>query len=348
MAKKSILSASNPNAQRLKQLKRLEKHYEEWKNDFTFDYCFSAFMIRQAERDLSPQTLYTYRYFYKAIFIPFLSEIYKTTPKDITIEILETEPNQLLFLEYLKKRGLGENTIFTYMKQLKAFGRWCLDEGYIDDFRISVKRPETDIKEVYTKAELEKLMVKPAITDFYDYRAYCMIMLMLNTGARRRTLANIKICDLEIEEGYINFNTTKTGKVVRLGLERKTKRDLLEWLNYWRIEKGALPSDYLFCNQYGEKLHTSTITKIVANYNLSRGVEKTSCHLFRHTFAKMWITSGGDIISLARVLTHKELDMVKHYSNLYGGDIKKEIEEHSVISQMKQKSGKTLKNRQER
>ena len=73
-------------------------------------------------------------------------------------------------------------------------------------------------------------------------------------------------------------------------------------------------------------------------------MEKTSIHLFRHTYAKKWITSGGDIISLARVLTHSELEMVKRYSNLYGSDVKKEIEEHSAISQLKVVNGKTLKN----
>ena len=58
----------------------------------------------------------------------------------------------------------------------------------------------------------------------------------------------------------------------------------------------------------------------------------------------MWITSGGDIITLAKVLTHSELEMVQRYSNLYGGDVKREIEQHSAISQMKQKGGKALKN----
>ena len=346
MAKKSLLATGiSPNEQRLKQLKSLERQYQEWKNDFTIDFCYNAFLLAISERGYAQVTIYNYKYFYKKLLTPFLEKYFKTTPKEVTVEILETEPTVLLFQNYIREtRKLGDNTLFSYMKNLKAFGRWCVQMGYMEDFHCTVKKVETDIKEVYTVKELEKLTVRPAITDFYNFRAYLMIMLMLNTGARRTTLANIKLCDIEFEEGYINFNTTKTGKVMRLGLERKTKRDLLEWMTYWRINKGATANDYLFCNHYGGKLHTSTISKIIADYNKSKGVEKTSVHLFRHTFAKMWITSGGDIISLARVLTHKELDMVKHYSNLYGGDIKKEIEEHSIISQLKAKSGKTLKN----
>lgn len=55
--------------------------------------------------------------------------------------------------------------------------------------------------------------------------------------------------------------------------------------------------------------------------------------------------SGGDIITLAQVLTHSELDMVKRYANLYNTDIKSAIMEHSSIAQMKTKSGKTIKNK---
>lgn len=340
--KKRITTNSASN-DRLKKLIKLEKSYQEWKNDFTLDYCFTAFMVVQMERGNSSYTINNYNYFFRR-YSAFLLETLNATPKELTVEIMETQPFNLVFTDWLKKQGLQQSSINAFMRCYRAFGKWCLEEGYLEDFKCSVKQDNTKVKEVYTTAELEKLLVKPPITDFHNFRSYCMISLMLNTGARRRTISNIKICDLEIEEGYINFNTTKTNKVVRLGLERKTKRDLLEWLNYWRLGKGAEPTDYLFCNEYGGQLTSNAITAAIAKYNRSRGVEKTSVHLFRHTFAKMWITSGGDIISLARVLTHSELEMVKRYSNLYGGDIKKEIEEHSAISQMKTRSGKTLKN----
>ena len=343
-SKKRITTNKTESNDRLKKLTKLEKRYQEWKNDFTLDFCFTGFLVVQKERGNSEYTIYNYKCFYRRL-CAFLAEAMNTTPKEITVELLETQPILLLFTEYLKGQGLAQSSVNAFLRNYRAFGKWCLEEGYIESFKCSVKQDVTRAKEVYTPSELEKLMVKPPITDFHAFRTYCIISLMLNTGARRRTISNIKICDLEIDEGYINFNTTKSGKIVRLGLERKTKRDLAEWVKYWRIDKEAEPTDYLFCNEFGGQLSCNSITDSVAKYNRSRGVEKTSVHLFRHTFAKMWITSGGDIISLARVLTHSELEMVQRYSNLYGGDIKKEIEDHSAISQLKTKSGKTLKNR---
>lgn len=344
---KLTTKTSSPTNDRLKKLMKLEGKFEEWKQDFTIDYCFTAFMVYLVEKGDSKTTLYNYKAFYRK-YAAFLEECLKTTPKDLTVEVLETQPHQAVFMHWLSKQGLQQSSINALLRNLRAFGNWCLEEGYLIDFKCPVKNVETPIKEVYTTAELQKLLVKPPITDFIDFRAYCMICLMLNTGARRRTISNIRICDFEEDTGYINFNTTKTGKVVRLGLDRKAKRDIIEFLHYYRLNKGAEPTDYLFCNEYGEQLHPNSITIAIAKYNKKRGVEKTSVHLFRHTFAKNWITSGGDIISLARVLTHSELDMVQRYSNLYAGDIKKEIEEHSILAQMRTKHGKTLRSKEDK
>ena len=52
---------------------------------------------------------------------------------------------------------------------------------------------------------------------------------------------------------------------------------------------------------------------------------------------------GGDIISLAKVLTHAELEMVKRYSNLYSTDLKSKVEQYSAISQLNQNRGKSIK-----
>lgn len=340
--RKRITGSSKKPASKEDKKRRLLKKYEEWNQDFDCEYCFNSFIVAQVQRGNAKPTIDFYKRFFKK-FTAFVEDVFKIPPKQLPIQALEEDIEQVLFMDYLKKQGLNVQTVNSYLRGFRSFGNWCEEEGFIDGFKCPIKEVEPPVKQVYTDKELERLLVKPPITDFADFRSYCIISLILNTGARANTILNIRISDVELDEGYINFNTTKTNKIVRLGLERKTRRDLTEWINFYRFNKGAEPDDYLFCNEYGEKMCRSTLSKSIQSYNQSRGVEKTSIHLLRHTFAKMWITSGGDIITLARVLTHSELEMVKRYANLYGGDIKKEIEEHSAISQMKTKSGKTIR-----
>ncbi len=343
MAKQKITGSKKPLSHEDKQ-RKLKAQIQEWDRSYMCDYCFSSFIVAQMEKGNSKQTIDFYKRFFKK-FTNFLQDYFQYTPKNTPIPFLSNEITQSVFMAYLQGQGLNTQTVNSYLRGLRAWGNWCEEEGYIEFFKCPIKEVEPPIKQVYTDKELEKLMKKPSILEFTEFRAYCIISVILNTGARSNTILNIRLEDVDLDEGYINFNTTKAHKVARLGLDKKTRRDLTEWVNYWRIDKGAEPSDYLFCNEYGEQMSRSTLTKAIRVYNNRRGVDKTSIHLLRHTFAKKWITSGGDIITLARVLTHSELEMVKRYSNLYGGDIKKEIEEHSAIAQLKTKSGKTLKSR---
>lgn len=310
--------------------------------DYPIEFCFSGFIAAQTERGNSPETIAYYKRFYIKL-MHFLDDTQGTTPSNTPISYFSNEQFKGAFMEYLISQGVNQQTVNSYLRGYRALGNWSEEQGYISGFKCSIKEVEPPVKQVYSDKELEKLMVKPKLLDFAAFRSYCIIGLILSTGARSNTILNIKLCDLDLEEGYVIFNTTKAHKVARLGLERKVKKDLQEWVDYWRIGMNAEPNDFLFCNEYGEKLTRSGLDCSIAKYNRSRGVEKTSIHLLRHTFAKKWITSGGDIISLARVLTHSELEMVKRYSNLYGEDIKRKIEEHSALSQLRRKSGDTLK-----
>lgn len=346
-AKRRRITSSTPPSKEDKQ-RRLEARYQEWKHpEFDCQYCFTGFIVAQMEKGNSKPTIDFYKRFFKK-YTNYLEDCFKFSPKDTPIEILTTSTSQITFMSYLQSQGLNQQTVNAYLRGYRAFGNWCEEEGFLDGFKCPIKEVAPPVKQVFTDKELDKMMIKPKITEFADFRTYCIIALILNTGARSNTILNIRICDVELEEGYITFNKLKNHGIVRLGLERKVKRDLTEWIEYYRIGKGAEPTDYLFCNEYGEKLSRDGLCKSFRKYNLNRGIEKTSLHLLRHTFAKKWITSGGDIISLARVLTHSELEMVQRYANLYGEDVKKEIEEHSAISQMKTKSGKTLKGKSKR
>jgi len=99
---------------------------------------------------------------------------------------------------------------------------------------------------------------------------------------------------------------------------------------YIKYRKGT-NEDYLFCTATGTKLARDTIKNSISKYNRSRGVSKTSIHLFRHTFAKNWILNGRDIFRLQKLLGHRSMDIVKEYVNMFNSDLQRDFNEFNPL-----------------
>ena len=108
---------------------------------------------------------------------------------------------------------------------------------------------------------------------------------------------------------------------------------------YLKYIKGKA-DDYVFCNSYGDKPDLRTYQDMIAEYNKSRGVSKTSAHLYRHTFAKKWILNGGDIFRLQKVLGHSDLSVVKEYVQMFGNDIALDFDKFNPLDRMELEKNK--------
>lgn len=330
-----------------REYKSQEQRYKESVNWYsgdeeTIETVWLRFNMYQLSNGNSKATVDFYKRFYKKLEA-FCESTFGENGgiKNCPINMLKDDVIRYAFI-----RSLGDvniQTVNSYLRGYRALGNFAVKEGYLDSFRCPIKEVAPEVKEVYTETDLKKLLVKPPVEDFEVFRTFTIINLLLSTGARTNTIINLRIKDVDLDEGYINFNTTKAHKVVRIGLHKRALLSLREYIHYWRSGGDTEETDFLFCNIYGEPLTRHGLYKAIERYNKTHGVDKTGIHLFRHTFAKMWITDGGDIISLAQVLTHSELDMVKRYANLYGTDIKEKIVEHSPLSQIRTNSGDTLK-----
>ena len=69
---------------------------------------------------------------------------------------------------------------------------------------------------------------------------------------------------------------------------------------------------------------------------------RTGTHLFRHTFASLWIKTGGDPFRLQRILGHSTLKMVQNYVRLNTNDIAESYERSNPLEQLS--SNKSYKN----
>ena len=129
--------------------------------------------------------------------------------------------------------------------------------------------------------ELSLLLQKPeSDCSFAEYRNWVIINFLLNSGCRAATVRNIQIRDVDLAARQIVYRHTKNGKVQTVPLCSKMVSVLRE---YMAIRKGDA-AEYLFCNQYGEMRSENALRLAIAQYNRSRGVEKTSIHLALHHF----------------------------------------------------------------
>jgi len=172
--------------------------------------------------------------------------------------------------------------------------------GYIEPFKIELLKVEKQVKETYTDSELTILLKKPDVKKckFSEYRDWVFINYLLATGNRLRTVINVQIRDIDFDNDTIILKKTKNKHQQIIPISNSLKIILFEYLRYRKGEN----EDYLFCNSKGQQLTRDTITSSIRFYNLSRGISKTSIHLFRHTFAKNWILNGRGYIQITKII----------------------------------------------
>jgi integrase/recombinase XerD len=234
------------------------------------------------------------------------------------------------FIMWLKDKGLKDTTINTYLRATRAFLYFAMRENYLIKFEINLIKADKQQKEPYTEEEIKKLIKKPNLKEcgFVEHRNWVLVNYLLETGNRLNTVLNLKVGDIDLENGMVVLTTTKNRKAQYNPISEHLVKILKEYIRMYSLKK----DDYLFVNELGEQMTRNAMQHAIARYNKKRGVEKTSVHAFRHTFAKHYITSGGDAFKLQRLLGHSTLDVTLNYVNLYGTDLKEGFDKHSILA----------------
>lgn len=292
----------------------------------TMTEVFNEFIEHCIIKNLSEETIKWYQNRF-SIFQQFIND------DDILISEISSKTVDS-FILYLRGRDTcNEVTVNSYLKGLRAFLYYAMEMNYLAEFKVRIIKVDKKIKETYTDEELSMLLKKPNLktATFSEYKIWVFVNYLLATGNRISSAINVKIEDIDFGNGIIQINHTKNRIAQLIPLSQTLSGILKEYLKY----RKGLPEDYLFCNTYGEKGDIRTYQDMLKNYNNKRGVDKTSAHLFRHTFAKKWILNGGDIFRLQKILGHSDLSVVREYVNMFGDDLSKDFNQFNPLDRMK-------------
>ncbi|WP_102029190.1 tyrosine-type recombinase/integrase [Salirhabdus sp. Marseille-P4669] len=289
----------------------------------TVKELYDDFQLENKIKNLSEMTIRFYDQNLIHLFRYFKDESIELV-KDIDKKVVEH------YIIFLGNKELKDNTINTYLRAARSFLYFGMREHYIDKFDIQLIKANKQQKEPYTEEEIKKLIKKPNLRScgFIEHRSWVMVNYLLETGNRLNTILNLYVRDIDLENGMVILNTTKNRKAQFNPISENLVKILTEYIRMYDLKE----NEYLFINEYGEQLTRNSVQHAIARYNKKRGVEKTSIHAFRHTFAKHYVTSGGDAFKLQRLLGHSSLDVTLNYVNLYGKDLKEGFDKHSILA----------------
>lgn len=297
-------------------------------SNLTLNEGFERFIQKCEVKNLSPKTIVYYGVEFKR-FVNYISG--ETLLENIDSECIE---QYVIFLK--NNSNANDVTIATYVRAIRAIFYYFMKMGYMSQFQITIPKAIKKIKETYTDAELQILLKKPNISSctFTEYKTWVYINYLLATGNRISTALNLKVKDLDFDNLLIRLRTTKNKKEQLIPMAVSLRPVLMEYLDL----RGNDKENYVFCTQTGEQATVRTYEDNLKYYNRKRGVMSGSSHLFRHTFSKFFILSGGDVFRLQKILGHSDLSVVREYVNMFSNDLMIDFDKFNPLDQMTKKT----------
>jgi len=228
-----------------------------------------------------------------------------------TIEAATRADLEAFLAELLARRA--PSTAATYYKVLKLLYAWLADEEEIPANPMRrMKPPIVPDKPVPIVPEdgLKRLFRVCAGNTFEARRDTALLMLLLDTGARRDEMAGLKLADVDLEldvllvlgkgrrERTLPFGRTAGEALDRYLRARSRHKDAeLPWL--WLGKRGRL-------TEWG-------LVMMLRRRGAQAGLPGLHPHQFRHTFAHQWLAQGGTETDLRRIAGWKSRAMLQRY-----------------------------------
>lgn len=272
------------------------------------DQAIQLFILECQIRRLKPKTIKLYGVLLR-LFNRYCLQQNITEVKDITTVLAK----QYIVTLLDKSNAYQRIAIIV----IKMFNKFCIEEQLTTNV-ITIKSPsiEDKIKPAFTKSEL-----KTILKACKSKKHYLMCLFLLDTGVRANELCYIDITDIDLSEGTIKISHGKTGeRIIVIGL--RVRKLLLLYLK----DRSNGP---LFITHSNKRFTVDGIMAVMKLLRNRTGIRHCTAHCFRRTFALNCLRQGMNLHVLAKLMGHKNVNMLKQYLDIQLDDLK---DQHSKSS----------------
>ncbi len=236
------------------------------------------------------------------------------------------------FINFVRKENYDQFDVINYLNYLDSIGQKISTirlvavvlKRYLkflgkDTSKIVLPKMGNEIKNIYVREEY----LKDFLNAFDSFRDKLIVRFILLTGCRVGEVANLRVEDIDFDKRII--------KIVDHG-------------KYEIKKQRIVPIDKVTCDMLKEfigerktgsvfNLSVRAIQKIIKKGALKSKIpycDKITPHKLRHTMAIYWITKGGDLRTLQRILGHNSIKTTEIYLDY---DIQDMIKVYDRISE---------------
>lgn len=225
----------------------------------------------------------------------------------------------LAFLKVLKQKDLSTQSIYRKLSSIKGFHKFLLLENEIDkDVSETISSPKREklIPEVLSVDEVLKMINSLQGNDPIKIRNLALIETIYGSGLRVSELLNLKVFDVHLTAKYVKI-ITKGNKERNVPLGDMSIKALRDYITKGRPELLQNENNYLFVNQYGNKLSRQGFYKLLQKISNDVNIKKKiSPHTLRHSFATHLLENGIDLKTLQDLLGHEDISTTQIYTHI--------------------------------
>ena len=239
---------------------------------------------------------------------------------------LDIDSNSIInYLSYLDKNNYEKSTIVRKITSIKLFHKYLNEKYNIPDVSIKIDKPRVRRKlpNILTIEEVDNLL-NIQLSNAYDFRNKAMLELMYSSGLRVSELVELKIKDIDLDNGYVKcFGKGSKERIVPIGelAVDYLKKYIYEYRD--SMKKGYY-TENVFLNNHGKKISRQGFFLIIKEIAKEKKIEKNiTPHMLRHSFATHLLNNGADLRTIQEMLGHSSITTTQIYTNV-STDILKE------------------------
>jgi integrase/recombinase XerC len=227
----------------------------------------------------------------------------------------------------LMEEGEAAGTVTKQIAALRAWFKFLRKKGYTDtDIMVKITPPKRAkrLPIFFREDEVEQIYDDIYPNDYDGELDKLVLRMLYETGMRRSELANVTLGNINLDELTIKVRG-KRNKERIIPIEDELAHNISRFiaLRNTMVEelKAKKPTvantDRLLVNSKGRVVSDGMIYLIVEKYMAPRSnAERTSPHVFRHTFATHMLNEGANIDAIKELLGHSDLAATEVYTHV--------------------------------